>query len=108
MASITIITIVVVALLTVIIFGLTWLGYSSCLKAYKLEVDQGKHDTEITKEYYEKKKNKGGLIGLIGSYLALLALSSLFITGIVYKVNGENFEFNGQTALVIKSGSMSE
>jgi len=108
MTSITIITIVVVALLTVIIFGLAWLGWSSCLKAYKIEADQGKHDTEITKEYQPKKKNKGGLIGLIGSYLALLALSSLFVTGIVYKVNGENFEINNQTALVIKSGSMSE
>jgi hypothetical protein len=108
MTSITIITIVVVALLTVLIFGLAWLGYSSCLKSYKMEVDQGKHDAEIFKEYHSKKKNKGGLIGLIGSYLALLALSGLFVTGIVYKANGENFTINNQTALVIKSGSMSE
>ena len=108
MASITIISIVVVALLTVIIFGLAWLGYSSCLKSYKMEVDKGKHDTEIFKEYHSKKKNKGGLIGLIGSYLALLALSGLFVTGMVYRINGENFTINNQTALVIKSGSMSE
>ena len=108
MNSITIITIVVVALLTVIIFGLAWLAWTSCIKAYKAEVDQGKHDAEIFKEYHSKKKNKGGLIGLIGSYLALLALSGLFITGIVYKANGENFTINTQTALVIRSGSMSE
>lgn len=108
MTTITIITIVVVALLTVIIFGLAWLGYSSCLKAYKLEVDQGKHDAEIAKEYQQKKKNKGGLLGLIGSYLVLLILAGLFVTGIAYRASGENFHINDQTALVIKSGSMSE
>ena len=108
MNSITIITIVVIALLTVIIFGLTWLGYSSCLKAYKLEVSQGKHDSEIFKHYHDKKKkNKGGLIGIICSYLVLIALSGLFVTGIIYKANGQNFNINNQTALVIKSGSMS-
>lgn len=108
MNSITIISLVVVALLTVVIFVLTWLGYSSCLKSYKLEVDQGKHDSEIYQEYHAKKKNKGGLIGLISSYLVLFTLSGLFVTGIVYKVRGENFAINNQTVLVIKSGSMSD
>lgn len=108
MDSITIITIVVVALLTVIIFGLTWLGYSSCLKSYKMEVDQGKHDDEIKKELHAKKKSKGGLVGIICSYAVLLALSGLFVTGMVYKASGENFTINNQTALVIKSGSMSD
>lgn len=32
----------------------------------------------------------------------------LFVIGIVYKANGENFTINNQTALVIKSGSMSD
>ena len=108
MASITIITIVVVALLTVIIFGLAWLGWSSCLKSYKMEVEAGKHDEEIRKEYRSKKKNKSGLVGIICSYLALAALAGLFVTGIVYKARGENLEFNNQTVLVIKSGSMAD
>ncbi len=108
MNSITIITIVVVALLTVVIFGLTWLAFSSCLKSYKMEVASGKHDEAIHKELYTKKKNKGGLIGTICSYAVLLALSSLFVTGIVYKASGENFNINNQTVLVIKSGSMSD
>lgn len=108
MNSITIITIVVVALLTVVIFGLAWLGWSSCLKTYKIEINLSKHDTEILKEYQSKKKNKGGLIGLIGSYLVLLILLGVFITGIAYKINGENFIINNKTALVIKSDSMSE
>lgn len=107
MTSITIISIVVVALLTVIIFGLAWLGYSSCIKAYKIETEAGKHDEEILKEYHSKKK-KSGLVGLICSYLALAALSGLFVTGIVYKARGENFAVNNQTALVIKTGSMSD
>lgn len=108
MTSITIITIVVVALLTAVIFGLSWLGYSSCLKAYKLEVNSGIHDKKIHEEYVSKKKDKKGLVGLISSYLVLTLLAGLFITGITYKINGENFTVNNQTALVIKSGSMSD
>lgn len=108
MNSITIITIVVVALLTVIIFGLAWLAYSSCIKAYKLEVNHGKHDDEIRKEYCIKNKKRKGLVGIISSYLVLSCLLGLFITGIVYKSRGENLSINGQTALVIKSGSMSD
>lgn len=107
MNSITIITIVVVALLTGIVFGLAWLAYSSCLKAYKVEVNQGKHDEEILKEYHSKK-NKTGLVGTIFSYLALTALVGLFAVGIVYKARGENLSIGNQTALVIKSGSMSD
>ena len=109
MTTIAIITIVVVALLTVIIFGLTWLAYVSCLKAYRIEVDQGKHDEIILKNYHAKKKRKiGELLGLIGSYTVLSALSALFIVGIIYKASGENFSFNNEVSLVIKSGSMSE
>ena len=107
MNSITIITIVVIVLLTAIIFGLTWLAYSACIKSYKLEVSLGKHDKEIQKEYRDKKKNKGGLIGLIASYVILSALLGLFVTGIVYKASGENFTISNQTSLVIKTDSMS-
>lgn len=42
------------------------------------------------------------------SYLVLLLLSALFVTGIVYKARGENLQFGDQTVLVIKSGSMSD
>jgi len=107
MTSITIITIVVVALLTVIIFGLAWLGWSSCIKSYKMEVSQGKYDDAILKEYHSKK-SKSGLVGIICSYLALTILAGLFITGVVYKARGENLAIGNQTALVIKTGSMSD
>ena len=107
MNTITIIVIVVVVLLTAIIFGLLWLAYNACLKAYKIEVDQGKYDEAILKEYHNKK-TKRGLIGVIGSYVVLSLLAGLFITGIVYKARGENFAINNQVSLVIKSGSMSD
>lgn len=107
MATITIITIVVIALLTIAIFGLAWLAYSSCLRTYRTEVGQGLHDAAIRKEYCNKKQSKAGLVGLISSYLALFAFLTLFLTGLVYKVRGENFVFNDTTALVIKTGSMS-
>ena len=109
MNSITIITIVVVALLTILIFWLTWVAYSSCIKAYKIEVNQGCHDRTIYKDYHGKKnKKKGGLIGIICSWTLLSALFILFTTGIVYKASGENFSVNNQVVLVIKSGSMSD
>ena len=108
MTSITIITIVVVALLTVIIFGLAWLGWSSCIKNYKMEVDQGKHDNAILKDYHSKKKNKLELIGIICSYLTIIILAGLFIIGAIYRAQGENLVVGNQTALVIKTGSMSD
>ena len=108
MTSITIITIVVVALLTVIIFGLAWLGWSSCIKSYKMEVDQGKHDNAILKDYHSKKKNKLELIGIICSYLTIVILAGLFITGAIYRARGENLAVGNKTALVIKTDSMSD
>lgn len=108
MTSITIITIVVVVLLTFIIFGLSWIAYVSCLKMYQTEVNQGKHDEEIEKEYYFKKKHKEGLLTLICSCVILVSLLSLFVTGIVYRANNQNFSIDNETALVIKSDSMSD
>lgn len=106
MKAITIITIVVIALLTLIIFGLTWLAFNSCIKEYQLEVNLGKHDKHIKEEY--QKKKKGELLGLIGSCLILTLLAGLFITGVVYKASGENFTINNKTVLVIKSSSMAD
>ena len=111
MVSITIITIVVVAILTAVIFGLAWLGYVSCLKALKLEISQGKHDNEIRNEYIYADKRKQITIKIISYTLTcilLIVLLSLFITGLSYKALGENLTINNKTILVIKSGSMSE
>lgn len=107
MNSITIITIVVVALLTVIIFGLTWLAYNSCIKVYQMEVDAGKHDVAIKERYQTKKLKIWELLGIIFSYIVLAVLLSLFVVGIFYKAKGSNITFNNKTVLVIKSNSMS-
>ena len=107
MSTITIITIVVIALLTVIIFGLAWLGYSSCLKTYQLEVRTGKYDRMIFQEYHIKQKRKG-VVSTVLSYSLLTLLLSLFITGLVYKTRGENLTIGDQTVLVIKTDSMSD
>ena len=110
MTSITIITIVVVVLLAFVIGGLSCLAYHFCLKSYKLEISQGLQDDQITKEYNSKlkKKNKWSLLGVIGSWIALVALLSLFVTGIVYKASGQVFSASNNVALVIKTGSMSD
>ena len=110
MNSITIITIVVVVLLAFLIVGLSLLAYHFCLKSYKLEISNGLHDDQISKEYNSKlqKKNKWSLLGLIGSWVALAALLSIFVTGIIYKANGQMFSVSNNVALVIKTGSMSD
>ena len=109
MGSITIISIVVVAILAGAIFGLAWLGYSSCLKGYKVELEQGKHDIALCKEQFNNghKHVVVKAIGYAMTLVLLIALFGLFIIGIVYKSDNRNFSINGNTALVIKSGSMS-
>lgn len=107
MNSITIITIVVVALLTLLICGLTWLAYTSCIKAYKVEVSQCSHDEQIKNEHRHKKSKKSK-VGPICSCAILLLLLGLFTSGIVYRASGNNFTINNHTALVCKSGSMSD
>ena len=107
MASIAIITIVVVVSISLVIFGLAWFAYSSCVRSYGAEVAQGTHDAEIEKKR-SAKKSKAGICGLICSYTLLAALVSLFVTGVVYRANNENLVVGDKTVLVIESGSMSD
>ena len=109
MLSITIITIVVVAIPTGIIFGLAWLGFSTCLKAYKQELETGKLDITIRREHncIKEKQTIGKAISYAMTVLFLIGMIVLFCIGIVFAINNEAFSINGQTALVIKSGSMS-
>ena len=108
MTPVTIVTIVVIALLTAVVFLLTWLAYSSCIRAYRVEVAAGMHDDEVRDEFRGKRKRRAAAIaGGVFSYAVLAVLLSLFAIGVVYRAKGDNLTFGGQTALVIKSGSMS-
>lgn len=109
MISTTIITIVVVAILTAVVFGLMWFGFSSCVKIYKMEVDQGQHDADIYKEYYSRSK-KGlaiKVLSFIITFILLIILITLLVFGFIYGDN-KNLTIDGYTPLVIKSGSMSK
>lgn len=110
MISITIIAIVVVAVLTVIIFSLAWLGFSSCLRAYEAEVNQGQHDLNIYTEYFKRNKSKSVIVKVLSytmTFILLLVLIILLVLGFVYGSNDKDLTINGYTPLVIKSGSMS-
>ena len=109
MGSITITSIVVVVVLAGAIFSLAWLGYSACLKKYKLELAQGKHDIELCEELNNKKQRKvtHTIVSYVLTSILLLALLGLFIAGIISKTKNNSFSVNGNTTLVIKSGSMS-
>ena len=106
MQTITIITIVVVALLTVIIIGLTWLGFNSCLRLYQVNLAQGKYDKEIKKEYSRVKRKN---LSAISSGLLVVLLVCLFITAaFIYRINKGDITINNKTVLVIETGSMSD
>ena len=108
MNIITAIIVAVVVLLTGIVFILAWFVYRACLKAYKLEVNQGKYDAEICNEFNKKQhKTALSIFGNIISYIIIIFLLILFIIGLSYRVSGDNLTVNNKTILVIKSGSMS-
>lgn len=106
MTSVTIITIVVIALLTVTIGSLAWLSYSSCIREYEAEVNQGQHDDAICEKYHSAKKRKR-IVRSACSYVTLGLLMSFFAIGLACRIKGDDLVINGQTALVIKSRSMS-
>ena len=110
MASITILIVVVAAILTAVIFGLAWLGYSSCLKAYRAEVEQGKHDIEILNQFYNKNTNKKliTVIWYVLGIILIITLIGLLAVSFTYQASGQAFSINGNSAFVIKSGSMSK
>ena len=106
MQTITIIAIVVVALLTVIIIGLAWLGFNSSLRLYEVNLAQGEYDEEIKKEYsHIRRKN----FSMIASSLLIILLIGLFLTaGFISRMNNGNITVNNKTVLVIETGSMSD
>ena len=108
MTSITILTIIVTAFLTAIVFALTWLAYSSHIRVYQLEVEQGKHDYEIQKNYDKNKKPKGKWFRSCCSYAFILVIFTLFIIGMIHKLDNRNLSIGNKTVLVIKSDSMSK
>lgn len=109
MGSVTIITIVVGAVLVMAIFGFVWIGYAASLREYKMELDQGKYDIELCHELYLKnhKNNIVKKIGYIMTLIILIILFGLFTTSTIFKPITRNITINGNTALVVKTGSMS-
>lgn len=104
---ITAIMIAVVVLLTGIIFGLAWVAYKFCLKAYKSEVVLGKHDIEIYSAYSITKSKK--ILKVVESiilYIIIVILAILFTIGLVAKTKDNGFIIGNKTVMVIASGSM--
>ncbi|MBO7078957.1 MAG: hypothetical protein J6W64_04005 [Bacilli bacterium] len=110
MSSIAIMTIVVVAMLTVTIFALAWVGYSLCIKKYKKDLDLGKYDMDLCNEHYNNKKNHvvAKAISFAMTLIVLAALLTILIMGIIFASSKEGLTIGGKTALVIKTGSMSK
>lgn len=104
-----IITIVVVSTLVLGIFGLAWILYAASLREYKAELDQGRYDIELCHELYRKDKNHiAKMISYVVFVLLIVFLFGLFLTGMIFRSNNKNITINGNTALVVKTGSMSD
>ena len=113
MLPITVMSIIVIAILTVLIFLFLLLSYKSILMNYMAEVDSGKHDDTIFDEYLkikkeQKKKKRWVILFIIFKYLVLFFLICLVILSIFYKINGQVMHIGNNYSFVIASGSMSK
>lgn len=107
----TVTTIIVVTVLTLLIFILTLVAFSSTIKYEKKEIEAGNRDTDITK-YLESEKKKSAkvsnLLLNILSWIIAAAVAATLIVAIVYRTSDKKITINNHTVLVIASDSMSK
>ncbi len=103
------ITIVVVALLTCLIFGLAIISFVSCIKSERTLIANGEKDAEILKEDADGKKKSSKIINAFSwafSIILMVGIVAMAGTAIGFKAQGQRFSINNQTQLVIASDSM--
>ena len=91
------------------VFGVTWIGYATCVKEYKKELAQGKYDLELWQEQIStnEKSHIGKGLSYMAFALLIIMVLGLFIAGVGFKINNKHISINGNTVLVVKTGSMS-
>lgn len=111
MSTLLLITIIVVAVVTCLVIGLTLLAYSTVLKSAKRLASTGVLDEEFLRDEATSKHPIKKVFGIILHALSILlcvGLVSLAVVAGVYKAKGEQFVYNDHVSLVIASDSMKE
>ena len=111
MSTLLLITIIVVAVVTCLVIGLTLLAYSTVLKSAKRLASTGVLDEEFLRDEATSKHLIKKVFGIILHALSILlcvGLVSLAVVAGVYKAKGEQFVYNDHVSLVIASDSMKE
>lgn len=100
-------TIIVVAILTALIFALAILAYQTTYSSARKEMSKGVYDID-PKDFSGKGKSRAkDIISKSFSIAVCVALISLAAISIAYRATGNQVEINGKTSLVIASDSMS-
>lgn len=102
-------TIIVVVVLTALIFTLTFIAFSSFLKAERQAIANGKRDEEIRAEMAKEKKKSSKVINILTNiinYILITVFAAATFLAITFKVSGQQFTWGEHTALVIASDSM--
>ncbi len=105
----TTITIVVVALLTCLIFGLATISFVTTVKSEKTLIASGQKDDELLKEEKASKQKSSkvwNVISIAFSAIIMAGVVAMAGVGISFKASGQQFLINNQTKLVIASDSM--
>lgn len=104
-----ILTIIVVAILTCLIFGLATVAFVYALRDEKRAIDAGERDEELLREKRrrEKRSSKASdAVSLSISALLLIAAIAASSVAISYRASGQRFSVDGKVGLVIASDSM--
>ena len=102
-------TIIVVAVMTVLIFVLALVTFTSFLKTEKLELASGKRDEELRVKLAKEKKKSSKVLNIIANIISglfALGLLTAAATGVTYRASHQQFAVNNHVALVIVSDSM--
>jgi hypothetical protein len=103
----TVLTIIVVAILTALIFALAILAYQTTYSSARKEMAKGVYDID-PKDFSGRGRCKAKMIIANSFSVAIcVALIALAAASITYRATGNQVEINGKTSLVIASDSMS-
>ena len=101
-----IITIVTLGIVSILVVGLMVFCYCQIIKSTKALSKSGLLDEEYKQENTHKKNKYLNILINAFSITITVSLLSLCLVGVYYRISGEQFSINNQTAFVIASNSM--
>ena len=103
------ITIIALIIMSILVVGLMVFAYVQIIKSTAVMSKSGLLDEECIKDQENKKEHKLSRILLNTLSISLTSLVLLFCgLGVYYKLSGNHFSINNQTAFVIATNSMED